>query len=254
MISSAARDSAGSRRAATGAGTSMCCRMTAYQSSPMNGSAPGRRAVERDAERVDVGAAVEREAARLLGREVLRRARRSGCRATGCAASASARAMPKSATTALRAGVEQDVVHLDVAVDDAGAVRVGERLGHVAADAEQVALLERRRLGQQRRERAGRKSIATNGASPSRPTASTVTMCGWRSRAAVLASRRNARPRPRRSRSAAEHLERDVDLEIGVAGPVDPCEAAGPYQLLDLVAAERTAEVALRHWGAQARE
>ena len=44
--------------------------------------------------------------------------------------------MPKSVTIgAAGAGVEQDVVGLDVAVHDAALVRVGERVGDVAQDA-----------------------------------------------------------------------------------------------------------------------
>ena len=46
-----------------------------------------------------------------------------------------ARAMPKSVTIGRpRAASMQDVVRLDVAMDDAALVRVGERVGHVAQD------------------------------------------------------------------------------------------------------------------------
>ena len=61
----------------------------------------GRGAVERDAERVDVGAAVERLRARLLGREVLRRPDHHVGAGLVRVAADSARAIPKSATTAL---------------------------------------------------------------------------------------------------------------------------------------------------------
>ena len=49
-----------------------------------------------------------------------------------------ARAMPKSATTRV-AGVEQDVGRLDVPVDHVGAVRVAQRVRHLARDLERVA-------------------------------------------------------------------------------------------------------------------
>ena len=61
-------------------------------------------------------------------------------------------AMPKSVTTADAAG-EQDVVGLDVAVDDAAFVRVGERFRDVAEDARPLRRSAARRLGRARAQR-----------------------------------------------------------------------------------------------------
>ena len=96
----------------------------------------GEHLVEDDADRVEVGALVDGGAARLLGREVLRRPDdRAGL---GHLAHARARdAEVRDLEAPVRVG--HHVVRLDVPVDDALAVREAERREHLARRVDRVA-------------------------------------------------------------------------------------------------------------------
>jgi hypothetical protein len=90
---------------------------------------PGEQLVQEDADRVEVGGLVDRGAARLLGREVLRGADdRARLRHLARARAARSEVGHLHATVA----VDDHVVRLDVAVDDPGTVREAERLQDLA--------------------------------------------------------------------------------------------------------------------------
>ena len=113
----------------------------------------GEQLVEQDPGRVEVGALVDRRAARLLGGEVLGGADdRAGLRHLARAA----RAIPKSITLTRPSRSTIDVVRLHVAVDDPGAMReaqrgedlahVGDRDGHGARPSRDDQLFQRAAL------------------------------------------------------------------------------------------------------------
>ena len=88
---------------------------------------PDEHLVEDDAERVDVGLAVDLVAERLLGRDVVRRAEDA---AVGRQALLLERAGDPEVGDLRRALlVDEDVLGLDVAVDDPARVRGAERAG-----------------------------------------------------------------------------------------------------------------------------
>ena len=109
----------------------------------------GEHLVEHDAEGVDVGATVERISGRLFGAHVLRRADDGAFtrELRGRPGLFLLRRLRGLGDTEVRhqdvaALVQQDVVRLDVAVDDLVAVRVGERVGHLARNTRRVADVE----------------------------------------------------------------------------------------------------------------
>src|SRR5207302_10241176 len=107
--------------------------------SSVEGGVPREHLVQDDSERIDVGAAVRALAGRLLRTHVLwgpdyhslgrelggRRLRSLGD--------------PEIGDVHAARRVDEDVVGLDVAVDDAAPVRVGERVGDLARDTRRVA-------------------------------------------------------------------------------------------------------------------
>ena len=105
----------------------------------------GQHLIAEDAERIQIAAAVDRALARgLLGRHVRRRADRDARRREPRVALADrARDTEVGHHRAAALRVDQDVVGLDVAVDDAALVGVGERVGHVAQRA--ARLVDRQR-------------------------------------------------------------------------------------------------------------
>ena len=101
---------------------------------------PGQHLVQHARQRVEVGPAVEV----LCSRPPAPGSCTPACRGRSpvpvrllAARRSTARAIPKSATTACPT-LEQDVLGLDVAVDDTVRVRVAQRVGHLAADLERV--------------------------------------------------------------------------------------------------------------------
>ena len=103
----------------------------------------GDHLVEHDAEREQVGTMIDRHAERLLGAHVARRAdhladhRRDGAALGGVGIGlGDARDAEIEQLGRLHLVGEQDVRWLDVAMDDAVAVRIGERAGELDADGE----------------------------------------------------------------------------------------------------------------------
>jgi hypothetical protein len=98
-----------------------------------------RRLVQRDAQRVEVGPAVERQAARLLGREVAGRAEHhlpAGRRRQRVPGARDAEVGDERAAV----GGEEHVVRLHVAVHDVALVCVAQSARDVLADADHVGL------------------------------------------------------------------------------------------------------------------
>ena len=132
-------------------------------SRPVNGGSPVEHLVQHAAERVDVGARRRSPARPSPARGSCSAACRGSAPSRSSAppaAALTASAMPKSATSALPV-VQQDVLGLDVAVDHAVAVRVVERVGHLAW-----------RCAPPRRRRAASRGRAGRAASRPRRTAS----------------------------------------------------------------------------------
>ena len=94
----------------------------------------GEALVEHEAERVQVGAAVEPLAADLLGRQVLGRAHHHVVAGQVVAGRVEALGDAEVGEQHPAVGRDQDVAGLDVAVDQAGAVRGVERAGDAGAD------------------------------------------------------------------------------------------------------------------------
>ena len=105
----------------------------------MNGGSPGEHLVEHAAEGVDVAPAIDVAlAGRLLGAHVRRRAEATPVsvrRSSPAAVDGPRDAEVGDDGVAL---LEQDVLGLDVAMDDAVRVGVAERVGDLAGDAERV--------------------------------------------------------------------------------------------------------------------
>ena len=105
----------------------------------LEGQAPGEQLVEDDADRVEVAARVERIAARLLGAHVLGRAADDAgardARLLRVGADLREAEVDDLHEVAARAHrLEDDVLGLEIAVDDALVVRFGERRERLAQD------------------------------------------------------------------------------------------------------------------------
>ena len=165
------------------------------------------------------------------------------------AAPSSARAMPKSATSVLAVGGEQDVLGLDVAVDDAVLVGVVERAGRLA-----------RRCGaasstgswRSRRSRSRSDSPSTNGmVNQSWPAASpeswTVRMWGCWSRAAKRISRWKRSGPSVAASSGRSTLSATGPVVPEVVREVDGGHAAAAELALEGVAVGEGVAQAVRH-------
>ena len=141
----------------------------------------------------------------------------------------------------LRAGTrEHHVAGLQIAVDDARAMRVVERVGDLAAVAQHL-------VG---RQRAAREPIVQRLALeilhdderswPScSPTSNSAQMCGWLSAEMARASvSKRARRSGRSASSGGSSLIATARSEPRVAGPVDLAHAAGADERQDFVRAE----------------
>ena len=123
----------------------------------------GRELVGHDAEGEDVGARVDRLPAQLLGRHVAGRAElRAGQRQPGLRRPARRRQVPRDAEVhdldAARLSLQQHVLGLEIAMDDAVAVRRVERFGDLGQGVEQP--LAWKRAGRERRRAASFRAPA----------------------------------------------------------------------------------------------
>ncbi len=108
----------------------------------LEGEDTGSRLEQCDAERIDVGPPVEHLSARLLGREVLRRADHHVGAGLLDVAAHGAR-YPEVGHHGIAVLIEENVVGLDVAVDHPFAVSEGERGGDVHSHPDEQMLRER---------------------------------------------------------------------------------------------------------------
>jgi len=108
------------------------------------GELPGEALVEHDAQRVDVGAGVDRTAVGLLGREVVGAAdEHVGARDAGLPVRVDGAGDPEVGELHGPVAGQEDVLGLDVAVDHALRLRVRERAAHLGADAGGLGGLQR---------------------------------------------------------------------------------------------------------------
>ena len=131
--------------------------------------------------------------------------------------------MPKSMSFAAApapASRHDDVLGLDVAVDDAALVGVGERLADVGAELGDLAVRDIP-VGRQLGERRALDELAHEEAPGRRaPSSYSVTIAGWLRRAAAWASR-STRP----ASAPRDLLDGDLALEALVEGAVDRSHA-----------------------------
>ncbi len=123
--------------------------------SESKGSRPRRQLVEDDADRVEIAAVIELGAAGLLGRHVLGRAAdeagagERGALVVGAVDDLGDAEVEHLDEVGLVAPLlHHDVLGLEIAVDDAGAVRVGERREHLGDDAHHAGLGQRPLAGE----------------------------------------------------------------------------------------------------------
>ena len=148
--------------------------------------------------------------------------------------------------------VQQDVLGLDVAVHDAVAVRVVERVGHLAGDAHRVV---DRELACLRRGGRGASAPRTLGMTkysrpPASPESKSGRMCGWVSRGGEVDLAEEPLAAERLGEVLAQDLDGDVAVVLEVAREVDGRHAAGAELALDaVVGGERRRQVRHGHAG-----
>ena len=195
--------------------------------------------VQHGAEGIDVAAGIDGPLAhRLLGRHVLRRAEREA----GLRHASAARALHREGDAKVGhqrvAAVEEDVLRLDVAVDDALRVRVGKRIGHLVrnahgvvnrqllvahqAIAQRLAVNERHHVEQEAARRAGVMQRQD------------VRMLQVRGGGDLG---EEALGTQRRREVGVQHLDRDLPVVLDVGGEIDGRHAAGAEFAVERVAA-----------------
>ena len=197
----------------------------------------GQQLVQRRAEAVDIGAAIDRAdvAARLLRRHVRGRAEqraRAGQAAVGGRLAGEAEVGDDRPPAAVVGALDEHVGRLDVAVDDAEAVGLVQRDREVAGD--RGLVLDRHRRGGLRQRRAVDELEREVRAAGDLADLVDPTHVG------VIDARLGARLLGEAERGgridAADQLERDPAAEPAVARPVHHAHAALAELALDLVA------------------
>ncbi len=191
----------------------------------------GEHLVEHDAQRVDVGLAVDLVAERLLGRDVVGGAQHAAVRGQALVDEHARDAEVGHLGRPL--GVDQDVLGLDVAVDDAAVVRgaqragdldrVGDRLGDRQAAQAADALLERLALDVLEHDVGRRVAVVALLAGVDDLDDVRVVELGHGAGLAAEALQLVGVA----GRLAMHQLDRDRPLEHGVERPVDRRHAAG---------------------------
>ena len=197
---------------------------------------PGQRVVEGEPQRVDVRARIA-----APPREHLRRGVRQGAgqrAAPGDPQLAVELGRPEVGEPGASVGIEQDVLRLDVAMQDAVAVGRGERAGHVAAEADGGVSVEPAALRDPDLQ-VGAANVFHDDEAP-RPVLQEVE---HRDDVGVgeAAHRLHLPPHPlarhlRRGRRRHQQLEGHVGVELPVAGQVHDRVAAAAELAPDLVA------------------
>ncbi len=220
----------------------------------------GERVVEREAKGVDVGARVAAPAGQHLGGGV---GERTGERAAPGDAELTVElggaevGQPRPAV-----GIEQDVLRLDVAMEDAAPVGRGQGGGHVAAEAHHRVTVEAALLGDPHLQ-VGTAHVFHDDEAP-RPLLEEVEHRDD-VRVREAADRLHLAPHPlarhlRRGGRRHQQLERDLRVELAVAGEVHDRVTAPPDLAHDLVSApedrarrEVARNVRCRHGAASSR-
>ena len=217
----------------------------------LEGLVPGDHLVKHGAEREDVAPEIGLVPLELLGRYVLQRAGDGavaceiGCLVvpSDCAAVSSGRgfAMPKSSSFA-PLFVRMTFEGFEIAMDDAGRVRRGERAGHLDAVAER--LIERQPAARE----PARERLALEELHDQEVGAVLLADVEERADVRVTEARDDARltrqalPRGQILRAAGrQDLDRDSAIEPGIEGFVDLAHAAGADQREDFVGTELVA-------------
>ena len=153
-------------------------------------------------------------------------------------AASTPRASPKSVTTTRPSRAAQHVVRLEVAMHEPGGVRGGEP----AAGRDERRVISRALRGVARSQSASVSpsisSIATKSRPPAVPTSCTVTTLRMREPRHRARFAQQPLARIVAAVAAAQHLQRDAALEIGIERRVDDAHPAGAEPALEAIATE----------------
>src|SRR5690242_13181320 len=212
----------------------------------LKGEHAGGAAEQRHAERIDVGAPIERLTTRLLGGEVLRRAD-DHIRARLLDVSRDRAGDTEVGDHRVPVLVEEDVVRLDVAMDDPLAVREGQRSGDVDPQPDEEWLGKRAHDAKPLIQ-SGREVVHCE---VDRVVFAPHAQDAHDVRVAQLRRGGGLPTKPRLEALLArilrlEDLDGYRDVELRVIALIDPGESAGANEGVDPEAAERAAEVAFR--------
>ena len=199
--------------------------------------------MEQTAERVDVGAAVDRLAVDLLGGEVGGRAHGSAL-ARRDALLVESPGQPEVGEIDMLVRVEQHIGGLDVAMDEAARVRRIQSVRDLAADGERAGRLERALRAEQRAQ-VGSLDVAHRQVEAPVDVARVVDRHHVRvlERHCELRLAREARTEALIQRELGRHqLQRDRPFQPQVVGAVDDAHPATADQLVDPIADELGAD------------